>query len=126
MQNLRNTLTYNAVFSSFSGLSMLLFSNPLAEWMHITEPLALPMLGIALLLFGGFLLWIALRKAFSEPLVNFIIVLDICWVVGSLLLVLTQVFGLSSLGLSLVGIVAAIVGLFAYLQIKYLKQIRLQ
>ena len=59
---LRTALVSNAVFSTVSGISFMIFSQPIAEMTGVLQPLILIFLGISLLIFAVGLMVSARRE----------------------------------------------------------------
>lgn len=120
MQNPEKTtrlvLKINAAFSSLVGIDLILFNSTWMEWMGISNDIVLPIIGFGLIPFGIYVFWVAFKKPFSLKELRAIIVMDISWVLGCILLTATNIFGLSMLGNGLVLISALIVGTFAFFQ----------
>ncbi len=124
MQNkkLKITLIANALFSALSGLTMSYFHMSLAMWMGIAQPKILIFIGLGLLLFSISLYRTAQSNFTSTKQVKVIIWQDWLWVIGSAIIILTQSFGLNTVGYVAIGIVAIIVADFAILQAWFLKK----
>lgn len=114
-------LKINALFSTINGLAMLFFSNQIAQWMNISQPMVLVVIGAILLGFAFLVYRTAVAPIISEKKVKFIILQDWLWVIGSVLIIATQAFGINQLGLIIIGVVAFIVADFAFFQQRYLK-----
>jgi len=110
---LRNVLKTNAGFSLMSGLAMTLMSDRVAEWLGITPHLAVPIVGVGLILFAASVYYTATREPVPAGQVKFIIIQDWLWVAGSALVILLNPFGFSSAGVWITGIVALAVLMFA-------------
>ena len=78
-------------------------------------------IGIILLGFAALVYKTASAKIISEKMVKFIIVQDWLWVVGSVLIIALQAFGINRIGFIIIGILALIVADFAIFQQRYLK-----
>ena len=116
MQNqkmLRTALKGNAIFSILSGLTLILF-NTFFQTLFATD-LSLWILGLALLFFAGQVLYTALRKSLVKKEVVSIIVMDILWVIGSVVL-LIAVPGIPTMGKWIVILVALFIADFAVFQ----------
>ena len=116
----RTSLKMNSVFSMLTAvpllvaagmLAPLLFADPV-DWAAI----GLRALGIGLLGFAGLVYVLSSYKLISRAMVNEIVVLDILWVVGSV--VLLAAFGqvLTASGALIVAAVAVVVAFFAISQ----------
>ena len=120
---LKRVLLGNAIFSTVSGLSLLLFTDPIAAFMNIGMPSILMWLGVGLLLFAGLVAYHATRPTINAKQVQSIIIQDWAWVAGSAGILLFQLFNLSFWGYALVADVAVVVAVFALLQSRNLKRI---
>lgn len=121
MNSLQKALTTNAIFSSCSGLIMLFFRTPLAQLFGLEAALPFLIIGIALLIFAFSIL---VEIKWQRPkLVYNIIVQDLLWVLGSIILLLWQPFGISTTGNILIAIVAGVVLIFAVWQYQALLQL---
>ncbi len=119
-QKLKNTLLINALFSMISGGIAYLFSTKISFWMNIENDFILQILGIGLILFGGFVLSQAFAKKANYLLIKSIIIQDWIWVFGSIGIIVFQLFNLSTNGYLLIGIIAIVVANFAIFQKRYL------
>ncbi len=109
-------LTANGVFSTLSGLTMLLFSGALANLIGLSEPRILLGLGVGLLLFGGSLLLHRYRNSVRKSEAYIISLMDLFWVIGSIVLVVVAPSIFSSAGIVVVLAVAAVVLTFFEMQ----------
>ncbi|MEQ9520724.1 MAG: hypothetical protein RLN89_14940 [Parvibaculum sp.] len=120
---LRRSLLGNAMFSTLTGLVSLLAAAPLAKTLGIPDPTFLAVLGSQLLVFAGFLVWLATRTAPQPGLVWTVIVLDIVWVAGSVALLPFVADFMTDLGLVSMGLTALVVASFAVGQTLGVKRI---
>lgn len=116
MTKLRLYLTINYAFSAFSGTTMLLFSEQLNQIFHFSDPLMFPIIGANLLVFAMFVFYVTGWQIGKPGLVKLISLLDAGWVVGSVFLLLFGPFGISPIGLWIIGIVAVWIGFLGYKQ----------
>jgi hypothetical protein len=120
MQNPEKTtrlvLKFNAAFSSLVGIDLILFNSTWMKWMNITNEIILPIIGLGLIPFGIYVFWVAFKKPLSLKELRSIVIMDLGWVLGCILLTASNIFGLSMLGNGLVLISALIVGTFAFFQ----------
>lgn len=121
---LRNALIANAVFSFSSGLSLLLFSSFFVVTLPLPGPVSLWVIGGGLLLFVMLLLYTATRKAIPSSLVHSIIIMDLAWVLGSLVILVWDPLQFSFNGKLLIGGVALVVGVLALVQKMGLNRMR--
>lgn len=120
-QKLRLALKINAGFSLFNGITMLLFHEQIAAWMNVPVPKILLSIGIVLIGFAILVYKTASAATISEKTVKSIILQDWLWVIGSVLIIAFQAFGINQIGLIIIGVVALIVADFAFFQQRYLK-----
>jgi hypothetical protein len=113
---IRSILYGNAIFSGVSGLLFIFASRPIARFIGIDMPLAILVMGIGLAGYAALIYINAARPEISRSFVLFAVVCDSIWVLLSIILLLTDWVPLSVSGRWAVGIVAAIVDVFATLQ----------
>lgn len=121
MTTLKNVLLLNGVSSGATALLLILFPSAIANIFGITSTLPFIGVGVFLLVFAGLVLYESRQQPLRAGMVKFIIVLDILWVIDSLVIIALQLFGLSFLGYLLIGGVALWVAAMAFLQQKGLK-----
>lgn len=114
---LRNTLLANALFSTLSGALFLFDAEIVDNFLGLGMPSVIRVLGIGLLLFALELFWISTRSQINRVAAQIITALDIAWVIGSWLLLLTHFVVLSSAGWWAVALVADVVAVFAVLEV---------
>jgi hypothetical protein len=119
MQALQKYLNINSLFSAFSGIVMLVFSNALHRLFNIENPYVFPFIGVNLLFFAVFVFFVAKKHLANKLLINIIATLDALWVLGSLAILLLQAFNLSSTGYLLIALVALWIAFLGYQQFKY-------
>ena len=124
MNKLTVALKANAAFSTFSGITLILFHNSLAQLFAVDNPMPFWIVGIGLLFFAGTVFLEARQTPKRIKKVQFIIVQDILWVVASMVIIAFQIFSLSTTGYTLIGIVALIVGYFAFAQWKGIQEVQ--
>lgn len=115
-QPIRTALLANALFSAVSGIILLLAAPFLAAQFGLASPLSLRIIGAGLLIFVLSLLHAASRPLVSRRQVLSIIIQDALWVLASLIILIIRPFGLSSVGLWAVALVAMIVAGLAFWQ----------
>ena len=116
MKELQKYLTINSLFSGISGAVMLLFSSALNTFFNLSNPYIFPILGVNLLVFALIVGYVAQKQLHNKSLVNLISGLDGLWVIGSLGIILFQLFDLSSNGYIAIGLVAVWIGFLGYKQ----------
>lgn len=114
--HLRYAIKGNAIFSISSALTLLLSSRPIAKIMNLSAPNSLVFIGIGLFIFAITLFQNAFRKELKSTQIRFIIIQDWLWVIGSLILLIWNPFGISMIGNYIIAGVALIVTIFAILQ----------
>lgn len=123
MKTLKNVLLVNAISSAATALVLLAFPGFLAEVFGISQTAPFTETGIFLLLFATYVFFQSRKPQIQGGRLRFIISIDVLWVVGSLLIIVPQLFGLSLMGYLLIGGVAAWVAAMAFLQARGLKQL---
>jgi hypothetical protein len=119
MQQLKKYLLINSAFSAISGL-FLAFASSTANWlMGVSNTIVLPIIGINLLVFSLFVYYVAMKQLKNKTLVNLITGLDFAWVVGSLIIVFSQLFGLCNPGYIITLLVSIWIGYLGWMQFKY-------
>jgi len=111
---LRLALRGNAGFSSLCAGLCLLAAKPIAATMGIPDPTWLYGLGVQLLVFGAFLVWLSTRPRIAPAIAWGVVVADIAWVVGTLPLVVADL--LTTRGIWIALGIADAVALFAIIQ----------
>jgi hypothetical protein len=116
----RHFLKLNSLFSALNGLVLLLAAGLVAPLL-LANPvdwaaMGLRGLGVGLLGFAGLLYLLSNNKFVSRAMVNEIVILDVLWVIGSVMLI--TVFGdvFTTNGLIVVATVALVVAFFAISQ----------
>lgn len=116
MKELKKYLTINSIFSTISGLTMLLFSSNLNKLFNIDNVYVFPIIGSNLLVFSAFVWFVFSRQLTNKILVTTITILDALWVIGSLAIVSLGLFDLSQDSNILISIVAVWIAFLAYKQ----------
>ena len=109
---LRTALRANAAFSGVSGLTLIVAAGWLIDLLGVTPAGALVFVGANLLVLCGALLWVAARRPMPRGLAWTAVVLDALWVVGSLVLLLTDLLPLTTSGRWIIALLALIVAGF--------------
>ncbi len=107
MNILKISLGSNAIFSFVSGLLLIVLHQSIAGWFEIENTAVFWIIGIGLIYFSATILW-QLRTPKTKGIL-FIIIQDLIWVVGSIIILLTNPFDISELGNQLITIVGFIV-----------------
>ena len=114
--SIRRPLLANATFSALSGLIMITCCSSLGSLLGEIQSMDLLLLGIGLVAFASYLLFIAYRKPLEKRQVIAIIIMDLLWVIGSVLLLWLRPIALTETGQQLIILIAAIVACFALWQ----------
>lgn len=124
MSPLKTTLLVNAISSGFTGILLAAMSSTVAGIFGVTDTVPFVEVGMFLILFAAYVLFVATRNPISVRNVMIVSTLDILWVVGSIVAVLLLIGVVSTMGIILIVAVAAWVALMALLQIRGSKAIR--
>jgi hypothetical protein len=120
MNELQKSLKYNAIFSSISGLIMILFNNQIAELFGTSNNSVFWIVGLILIYFT-ITIWYEIRKQ-RKIAILWIIIQDFLWVIGSIILILLNPFDITSLGNLIIGFIAFIVLLMGLTQTRALNK----
>jgi hypothetical protein len=121
-QLLRMALMGNALFSTISGLTLILAGQWVVRLLGLPEAVNLLTMGISLLVFAVTLVVFARKKPIKVSDAWIAVLLDLAWVIGSYPLLFVVPF--STTGKWIVGIVAEVVMLFAVVQWLGIRRIR--
>jgi hypothetical protein len=122
--NLKNGLMINAILTGITGLGLVLFAELSAIYLIPGAPVWLiAALGIALVLFAIDVGIIARWKLASVPLVGFVFVADLLWVIGVPAILMLMPSAFTSLGVIASLAVTAAVACFALIEWQGLKAI---
>ena len=115
---LRIALVGNALFSTFSGVLLLVFPKSIAAFLGIGTPMLLAGIGVALLLFAADLVHQATRRRMRTWRTLYAVAGDGLWVAGTLVLLLGFPAVFSGPGKVLLLVVGGIVATFGVLQFR--------
>jgi hypothetical protein len=118
---LRKALIGNALFSTLSGVTILLAQGWVLRILGLPENISLAILGIGLLVFAVTLVINARRQQVRTSDAWIVVVLDLAWVLGSYVLLFVVPFSIE--GKWVVGVVAELVSVFAVLQFVGIRRI---
>ena len=121
-RQLRYAIKGNAFFSISSAITLLLSSRPIAKIMNLSSPNNLVYIGIGLFIFAISLFQNGFRKELQQKQIRFIIIQDWLWVIGSVILLIWNPFGISTNGNYIIAGVAIVVVIFAILQYRTLNK----
>jgi hypothetical protein len=112
---LRYALLADAVASGATGLLMIAAASLLEGLLGLPTAL-MREAGLVLVPYVAFVAWVGTREAISRPAVQAIIVMNVLWVVGSVLVLVGGFVAPTVLGYAFVIAQAVVVGVFAELQ----------
>jgi len=121
-QLLRRALLANASFSTISGLVLVFAQRWVVRLLGLPETIDLSTLGISLLVFAAILVLFARKNPIKLLDAWIAVILDAAWVIGSYPLLFVVPFSIS--GKWVVGIVAEVVMVFAFMQWLGIRRIR--
>ena len=125
-QLLKNTLRLNALVTTLFVTAILFFKEPMADIMGSFNAVLLSYIAYALIGFVLLVLLTSEQKQLNIKLATLIAYLDGAWVLGSLLLIVFASSWLSMTGIFVIVIIAIAVALFAYYEVKGIKQLESQ
>ncbi|MBT3313875.1 MAG: hypothetical protein HN390_04600 [Anaerolineae bacterium] len=114
--SVRPILYANAIFCGVSGLIFAIASKSVSAFLGLDASGIILALGIGLIIYAEFIYIFAKRPAILRNFVLFAIIADSLWVLGSILLLITNWVPFTVQGKWLIGIIAIIVDIFAALQ----------
>ena len=107
MNSLQRSLTANSIFSLLSGVTLLVMAEPMAGLFNLDSPMPFWIIGVGLVLFA---LSVYRQVKLQSPMgVLSIIVQDLVWVLGSIVLLIFNPFQISQTGNATIAVVAFIV-----------------
>ena len=112
---LRKALMGNALFSTLSGLTIILANHWVVRMLGLPEKVNLVILGVILMFFAATLVINARRPQVKTSDAWIAVWMDLVWVLGSYVLIFLVPFSMG--GKWIVGVVAELVLVFAILQI---------
>jgi hypothetical protein len=123
--NLRKAIQANAIFSAASGLLIVVAEPMVLGWLGL-EGVGIWPVGVMLIGFSAYLLWMSRNSRVPGTLVQGVIFGDWAWVGGTALLVFLKANLFSGFGLFLLLDVAAIVAILAIMQTRGLRHAQKQ
>ena len=118
---LRATLMTNGISTALFGLALLVAPGPLAPLLGVPGPGILAAAGAGLLVYAAGLFVTAAQQPISPAAAWTAIVMDVGWVIGSVILL--EIGVLTPIGSGLVSLVAAVVLVFAALQYRGVRRL---
>jgi hypothetical protein len=120
---LRNTLLFDAAFSITLSLICLLGAQAVAQWSGLAAPWLMAVGGLVLI-YALELGWLTLRTPDLRTIGRVTMLLDVAWVVASIVLLASGWLPLTTAGFWAIVVVADIVGLFAVLKFVDLRRLQ--
>ena len=120
---LRTALLSNALFSTLSGLTFIIFSQSVAQLIGIDVPVIYQVIGVGLLGFAAFVAWTGTRERIDTFLAALISIADFAWVAGTLLLILLAFGALQPAGILTLLAIAGVVLFFALRQLQGISRV---
>jgi hypothetical protein len=113
---LARVLRADGVFAALSGAILSVGASAVAKLIELETPLALTILGVVLLSYGGMLLYFANKESYNRRIGWLAIELNMIWVVGSYVSLLLGLFPVNTAGKWAIAIIAEVVLVFAVLE----------
>ncbi|MHA7059621.1 hypothetical protein ACWGOQ_0020510 [Aquimarina sp. M1] len=120
MNKLQKALKINALFSSTSGVIMILLNHQIAKLFGTNNNSIFWIVGLILMYFA-LTIWYEITKQ-RKLAVIWIVIQDYIWVLGSLILIIFNPFGITLTGKLIIGTIALIVLYMGINQMKGLKK----
>lgn len=121
MKTLKNVLFIDALSSGATGLILAIFPSYAAGIFGTSQGMPFAIIGILLTLFSALVLIQSRKNVMHKNMVKFIIAANALWVIESVAIIISQMFGFTAIGYFIIGAVAAWVAMMAILQTKGLK-----
>jgi drug/metabolite transporter (DMT)-like permease len=121
MNTLKKALIANTIFSSVSGIILILLHQQIANLFGLQNNNVFWIVGITLLYFAG-TIWYEIKKQ-RRSAILWITTQDFLWVLGSLYLLVVNPFHITQIGNIIIGIIAIIVLFMGISQIIALRKI---
>ena len=121
--SLRRALLVDAAASGTMGLAFAMASRPVSGLLGLPAVI-LFWVGLFLVAFAGFLIWLARRPSMPRSLVGAVVVGNLLWVAGSLAILPAGLVDLTGLGVAVVLVQAAAVAGFAAIEYGGLRQLQ--
>ena len=103
----------NSIFCFLCGLEFVLFSRPVVEFLGLSSPGVILMLGLGLVAYALVIFMQSRKQSLSLPFARFAIAADLLWVIGSAALIFTNLVAFTTAGKWAIAIIADIVLVFA-------------
>jgi hypothetical protein len=114
----------DSLSSGAAGIAFIIVSGPLSAFLGVANPLALVIIGVLFVVFAAAVYSAASREVINRRAAWIIFELNVAYVIGSAIILLTDAFGLSTEGRWLVLILADLVTVFAIVEFIGLRRMR--
>ena len=121
MNKLQTALKVNAIFSGISGIVLIILNHQIAKIFRTENNTIFWIIGLALVFFAITII-VEIVKQRSLAIL-WIIIQDFIWIIGSIFLLVSNIFPITTTGLIIIGIVALIVLFMGLNQAKELAKI---
>lgn len=116
MIQLSTTMQINAITSGATGIGLIAAATPIADLFGVTATSPFIATGIFLVLFSIYVFAVSKGKPINTAGVRLVIIMDILWVIASVIAVIALFSVISGIGSLAIGAVAGWVAGMAYLQ----------
>jgi len=123
MIQLTTTMQINAISSGATGLGLMAAASPIAGLFGVTQTVPFIATGIFLVIFAIYVFTVSKGKPINPGAVRFVIIMDVLWVLTSVIAIIALFPLISGIGSLVIGAVAVWVAGMAYLQSAGLKVI---
>ncbi|MDB4292895.1 hypothetical protein N9954_05755 [Maribacter sp.] len=124
MNHLQKSLRANAVFSIFSGLTLVLFHSKIARLFGQETTTVFWIVGLILLYFTATIVYEIRRQRYLA--VVWISIQDFLWVLGSIVLLVFEPFEISKIGRGIITVVALVVLYMGLNQLRALLKMKIK
>lgn len=114
---LRGAFLANALFSGLSSVVLLACASPVASFLGVISRADVIGMGVSLLVFAFWVLWLSSRELPSRRQALVVIALDLLWVIGTVSFLLAPPAGLEAGGKWAIAIVGDVVAVLAVAEI---------
>ncbi len=122
-QLLRSAFLGNSIFCFLSGLDFVLFSRQVNEFLGLSSPEIILVLGVGLMAYALVVYTQSRKQPLNLRFARFAIMADLLWVVGSAVLIFSSTNTFTMAGKWAIAIIADIVLVFAIIQYIGLRRI---
>lgn len=116
MIQLSTTMQINAISSGATGIGLIVAAKPIAGLFGVTETWPFVAIGLFLVVFSIFVFAVSKGRPVNTANVRLVIILDVLWVIASVMAIIILYPMISGIGSLAIGAVAGWVAGMAYLQ----------